>query len=235
MLSCQLFTHATIASLSKFKIVCSISILLLCVCHIISPLRAEPILIGTTQSPSPYSVSIEEQLRTAYNKLGLQVLFIPMPSERRIRQVSNNQLGADLFRICQLSDGDETLVTVQAKLGDFYLQAFSLSEHTLRDWQQQTDLIIVHVRGLKMAELTPFAGSRFEVTDLPQAFGMLLQGRADIILEDQLSAEAYLQQLQLPELTRVSLAPFAICHVLSKKLSHLAEPLKQLLQTKQNE
>lgn len=224
----------TATRLTTSKLFGYVTILLLWLCYLAAPLRADPILIGTTQSPSPQSLHIEQQLRTAYNTLGFQVMFLPMPSERRLRQVSNNQLGADLFRICQLGDDDDTLVTVQAKLGDFYLQAFSLSEQRLMNWQQQSELIVVHVRGLKMAELTPFAGIRLEVTDLQQAFGMLLQGRADIMLEDQLSAEAYLQQHQLPELTAITLAPFAVCHVLSQELRHLAEPLKHLLKAMQD-
>lgn len=228
MPTCQILKPAA-TNLKACKLFGYVATLLLCTCHLAAPVQANPILIGTTQSPSPQSLSIEEQLRTAYHKLGLQVLFIPMPSERRLRQVSNNQLGADVFRICQLGEDDATLVTVQAKLGNFFLQAFSLSDNVLTNWQQQAELVVVHVRGLKMAELTPFAGTRLEVTDLHQAFGMLLQGRADIMLEDELSAEAYLQQHQLPELTTVTLAPFAVCHVLSTNLSHLAEPLKQLL------
>lgn len=234
MPSRNILTPITTTRLPRSKLFGCVAFMLLWLCCLTTSLRADPILIGTTQSPSPQSLHIEEQLRTVYNQLGLQVLFIPMPSERRLRQVSNNQLGADLFRICQLGDDDDSLVTVQAKLGDLYLQAFSLSEQRLTNWQQQPELIVVHVRGLKMAELTPFAGSRLEVTDLTQAFGMLLQGRADIMLEDQLSAEAYLQQYQLPELTRVNLAPFAVCHVLSQELSHLAEPLQLLLQAMQN-
>lgn len=222
-------THLTASRLFRYVIV-----FLIFACNLAAPLRANTILIGTTQSPSPQSLQIENQLRIAYGKLGLQVVFLPIPSERRLRQVSNNQLGAELLRICQLGDDDDSLVTVQAKLGDFYLQAFSLSEDSLSNWQQRADLIVVHVRGLKMAELTPFAGIRLEVTDLQQAFGMLLQGRADIMLEDQLSAEAYLQQNQLPELSTVTLAPFAVCHVLSQELSHLAEPLEQLLKTIQH-
>lgn len=194
-------------------------------------LSAEPILIGTTQSPSPKSIYIENQLKAAYQQLGKQVIFIPMPSQRRLHLVSNLQLDADLFRICQLEN--DNLITVQAKLGDLYLQAFSLTTDILTNWQDNTELIVVHVRGLKMAELTSFVGNRLTVTSMEQAFGMLLQGRADVVLEDQLSAEAYLEQHKLHNISRVTLAPFAMCHVLGKDLEHLAAPLQQILLSRQ--
>lgn len=202
-----------------------------CLLSVATNSYAEPILIGTTQSPSAKSLQIENRLSSAYASLGLQVHFIPLPSERRLRQVSNNQLAGDVFRICQLGEEDERLVTVQAPLAEFFLQAFSLSAETLADWQQKADLVVVHVRGLKMAELTAFTGTRLEVTDLRQAVGMLLQGRADIMLEDELSAAAYLaeQESTLPKLHITTLAPFAVCHVLSREQAHLAEPLRQRL------
>ena len=198
---------------------------------------AEPVTvtIGTTQSPSDLSARIEQQLTAAYAELGFNTRFIALPSERRLRLLTNNELDADLFRICQLAE-QENLVTVPARLGELMLQAYSQSVETLTQWQQNSELIIVHIRGLKMAELTPFAGSRVEVSDLQQAFGMLLQKRAAILLEDQRSAIAYLHQAGLTDagLVATDLLPFAICHVLSTQLGHLAAPLAELLQRAQD-
>ncbi|MCC5826883.1 hypothetical protein [Alkalimonas sp.] len=190
------------------------------------------ISIGNTQSPSELSSLIEQRLKLAYQQLGYQPVFFPLPSERRLRLVRSQELDADLFRLCVLQDEYPDILMIPVPLGDFTLKAFAVSANTLENWQSNSSLIVVHIRGFKMAEQTHFEGRRLEVASLEQAFGLLQQGRADIVLEDEPSATSYL--MASPNWSEGSwyaaaLNRLAVCHILGSHLEHLAEPLQQLL------
>ncbi|KKO44731.1 hypothetical protein WG68_14410 [Arsukibacterium ikkense] len=190
------------------------------------------ISIGSTQSPSELSSLIEQRLQLAYQQLGYQPIFLPLPSERRLRLVRSQALDADLFRLCDLQNAYPDILMIPVPLGDFTLKAYALSSKTLENWQNNPRLIVVHIRGFKMAEQTHFAGKRLEVASLEQAFGLLQQKRADIVLEDEPSATAYLATAtdwSEGSWYAAALNSMAVCHILGSHLQHLAEPLQQLL------
>lgn len=190
------------------------------------------ISIGNTQSPSELSSLIKQRLELAYQQLGYQPIFLPLPSERRLRLVRSKELDADLFRLCVLQDEYPDILMIPVPLGDFTLKAYALSTKTLENWQNDSSLIVVHIRGFKMAEQTHFAGRRLEVASLEQAFGLLQQGRANIVLEDEQSATAYLTtsaDWSEGSWHAAALSSLAVCHILGSHLQHLAEPLQQLL------
>lgn len=190
------------------------------------------ISIGNTQSPSELSSLIEQRLKLAYQQLGYQPVFFPLPSERRLRLVRSQELDADLFRLCTLQDEYPDILMIPVPLGDFTLKAYALSPKTLENWQSKHNLIVVHIRGFKMAEQAHFEGKRLEVASLEQAFGLLRQGRADIVLEDEPSATSYLTTSTdwvEGSWHAAALNRLAVCHILGTHLQHLAEPLQQLL------
>lgn len=188
--------------------------------------------IGTTSLPSDLSQHLEARLQQAYHQLGYQAAFLPLPSERRLRLVRQQALDADVFRLCTLQNDYPDILVVPVPLGELTLNAFSLDAATLENWQQNTKLLVVHVRGFKMAEQMEFAGTRLEIVSLAQAFALLQQGRVDIVLEDNTSASDFFAstpQWQAINLHSVDLERFSICHILGQHLEHLAEPLRQLL------
>ncbi|MCH8538704.1 MAG: hypothetical protein LAT66_13160 [Alkalimonas sp.] len=188
--------------------------------------------IGSTQSPSELSDRIEQRLQQAYQQLGYQPTFLPLPSERRLRLVRMQELDADLFRLCELNEEYPDILMIPAPLGDFTLKAYAMTAEILEHWQSNSSLIVVHIRGFKMAEQTDFAGKRLEVASLEQAFGLLQQGRADILLEDEPSAATFLaSSAEWAESNWYASALYSlpVCHIISTHLQHLAEPLQQLL------
>ncbi|SEA81959.1 hypothetical protein [Alkalimonas amylolytica] len=204
---------------------------LLCVSNAFADSLPE-LSIGSTQSPSELSTLIEQRLQQAYQQLGYQPVFFHLPSERRLRLVRSQELDADLFRLCTLQDEYPDILMIPVPLGDFTLKAYALSTTPLENWQSNPSLIVVHIRGFKMAEQTHFAGRRLEVASLEQAFGLLQQGRADILLEDEPSAVNYLAgstDWAEGSWHAAALNRLAVCHILGTHLQHLAEPLHQLL------
>lgn len=194
------------------------------------------LLIGITTSRSELSQQAIQRLQQAYQRINVQVEFLAVPSERRLRMVLNQQLDGDLFRLCELAESYQELITIPVQLGSLQLNAYALDEHTLQQWQQNKHLIIAYTRGFKMAEQTSFAGNRLAVTDQQQAFGLLRQQRVDIVLEDDESADFFLQQPDLEHgnvFASSTLALYPVCHILHAKHQLLADDLLQELQLDQ--
>lgn len=189
-----------------------------------------PIQIGMPLGDSALRQQLQQLLAAAYQELGYQTEFIPLPSERRLLLLTQGLLDADLFRICELDDAYPQLRVVPAPLGSVQLNAYSLSPGTLINWQAQQGLLISHIHGFKMAELQQFSGKRVTVNSDQQAFGLMLQGRVDIVLEDSHSAAPMLDHYAVKGISWQQVANFEVCHVLNSAKDHLTAPLQLQLQ-----
>lgn len=201
--------------------------LLLFVCSVA---LAQPVRIGMPLGDSGIRQKLQLQLTQIYTELGFEPEFIALPSERRLRLLKDGEIDADLFRICQLDEAYAELLVVPVVLDTLKLNAYSLNSDKLMHWQQRKDLLISHIRGFKMAEQQEFAGVRVLVNSDAQAFGLMLQGRVDIVLEDSRTAEQFLiQQHDTQHIIWQNVADFAMCHIVNRSLQpHLPAITQQL-------
>lgn len=201
--------------------------LLLFVCSVA---LAQPVRIGMPLGDSTIRQKLQLQLTQIYTELGFEPEFIALPSERRLRLLKDGEIDADLFRICQLDEAYAELLVVPVILDTLQLNAYSLSSAKLMNWQQRSELLISHIRGFKMAEQQEFAGVRVLVNSDAQAFGLMLQGRVDIVLEDSRTAEQFLtQQHDTQHIIWQNVADFAMCHIVNRSLQpHLPAITQQL-------
>ena len=191
---------------------------------------AQPVRIGMPLGDSTIRQKLQLQLTQIYTELGFEPEFIALPSERRLRLLKDGEIDADLFRICQLDEAYAELLVVPVVLDTLRLNAYSLSSAKLMNWQQRNDLLISHIRGFKMAEQQEFSGVRVLVNSDAQAFGLMLQGRVDIVLEDSRTAEKFLAaQQDMHNITWQSVADFSMCHLVNRSLQpHLPAITRQL-------
>lgn len=200
-------------------------LLVICCCAV-----AQPVRIGLPLGDTDLRQKIQLQINHAYLQLGYQPLFIELPSQRRLRLLREGGIDADLFRICQLDDNDAALQVIPVVLDKLQLNAYSLSASKLIDWRERRELLISHIRGFKMAELQHFAGKRITVANDEQAFGLMLQGRVDIVLEDSSTAERFLATAAVAaEVIWQPVAAFDVCHVVSPPLYPLIPALSKQL------
>lgn len=192
---------------------------------------AQPVRIGMPLGDSTIRQKLQLQLTQIYTELGFEPEFIALPSERRLRLLKDGEIDADLFRICQLDEAYAELLVVPVVLDTLRLNAYSLSADKLMNWQQRGDLLISHIRGFKMAEQQEFAGVRVLVNSDAQAFGLMLQGRVDIVLEDSRTAEPLLAQRHDTQyIIWQSVADFAMCHIVNRSLQPHLPAIPQQLQ-----
>lgn len=201
-------------------------LLLVCSCAL-----AQQVRIGMPLGDSALRQKLQQQLTRAYTGLGYQPQFIALPSQRRFRLLKDGLIDADLFRICQLDETHPELLVVPVPLDTLRLNAYSLSADKLVNWQQRNELLISHIRGFKMAEQQEFAGVRVLVNSDEQAFGLMLQGRVEIVLEDGRTAERFLtQQPELAGIAMQQVADFDVCHIVTRNMQELIPALTKKLQ-----
>lgn len=193
-------------------------------------MAGQPVRIGMPLGDSELRDKLQQHVSQAYSALGFTPEFIGLPSERRLRLLIDGEIDADLFRICQLDEANDELLVVPVVLDRLQLNAYSLSSGKLMNWQQRNDLLISHIRGFKMAEQQEFAGVRVLVNSDAQAFGLMLQGRVDLVLEDSRTAEKFLAaQQDMQSIIWQSVADFTMCHVINRSLQpHLPALTLQL-------
>ena len=174
---------------------------------------------------------LQQQVSLAYRELGFTPEFIGLPSERRLQLLKAGEIDADLFRICQLDEAYAELLVVPVVLDTLQLNVYSLSSAQIMNWQQRSELLISHIRGFKMAEQQEFAGVRVLVNSDAQAFGLMLQGRVDLVLEDSRTAEKFLAaQQDTQSIVWQKVADSTMCHVINRSLQPYLPAITQQLQ-----
>lgn len=192
---------------------------------------AQPIRIGTPLGDTAQKQLIQQKISATYQQLGYEAQFIELPSQRRLMLLQEGLIDADLFRICQLDDEHSNIIVVPVELDSMHLRAYSLDANKLADWRQRPDLLISHIRGFKMADQQQFAGKRVMVSNAEQAFGLMLQGRVDIVLEDSFTAAQFLATPPNDvEIFEQDVASFGVCHILSQQRQDMLPALTEVLQ-----
>lgn len=195
-------------------------------------LAAQPVKIGVPLGQSSLQQQLQQQLTDVYQQLGFEPIFVALPSKRRLKLLIEGQLDADLFRICTPEDIHPAFIMVPVPLATLELHAYSLDHAILQQWQQRSDAMISHIHGFKMAEQQNFAGIRVPVNTAQQAFGLMIQDRVDIVLEDSRTAEALLEKYEgQATIHSQHVADFAVCHMIQQKLTPLLPQLQQLLRS----
>ena len=191
---------------------------------------AQPIRVGIPLGDTAQKQLIQQKISAAYQQLGFEPQFIELPSQRRLMLLQEGLIDADLFRICQLDDEHSDVIVVPVELDSMHLHAYSLDASKLIDWQQHRELLISHIRGFKMADQQQFAGKRVMVSNAEQAFGLMLQGRVDIVLEDSFTAAQFLATSpDGAEIAEQDVASFGVCHILSQQRQDLLPALTDAL------
>lgn len=201
------------------------------------PAMAKPLQIATSLSDtSELSQPITKMLQQAYADIGYQMTVVRLPAGRSLRMANQGLYDGELFRIGGLQSQFPQLLQVPVELRRLRLFAYVRADRTenWQQWQHRKNLLIGHVRGFRLAEQLQFAGNRVETTTLQQAQDLLLQGKIDLLLEDEWSLPPNGQLQRLPEvLTQAGL--FHYLHIRHQALlPALTQALQRQLQTKKN-
>ncbi|WP_338669219.1 hypothetical protein [Pseudodesulfovibrio methanolicus] len=133
-----------------------------------------------------------DRLKAVYSRAGLLVEFVPLPEKRSLVLAAEGEINGDVGRIYGLEKKFPTLVRVDVRLLDLFDAAYVVKGQDVGGYRPELlqSLRVEAVRGVLWAEKA-MAGLPLEkVNNYEILFRMLLEGRIDLALAGQPSAEA---------------------------------------------
>ena len=194
------------------------------------------ITIGSTNSP-PLSLPdqsgmLDRMLKEAFSRIGVQVEFVTLPSERSLVDADRGAIDGDNNRVAGLEARYPNLVRVPESNMTYEFMAFATQPGLkINDWSDLDALSTAHIIGWKIFEDNVKAPKLTKVANAGQLFSFLKAGRADVVLFDRIGGNYHLKTLDIPQGYAVEspLAKREMYLYLNAKHAHLAPALAKAL------
>ena len=172
-------------------------------CSISAAYAEKPVLrIGATHSP-PLSLPdqsgmLDRMLKEAFSRIGVEVQFVTLPSERSLTEAVRGSIDGDNNRVAGLESRYPQLVQVPESNMSYEFMAFATQPaRALSGWAGLDSLHVAHVIGWKIFEDNVKAPRVTKVSTSTQLFSLLKAGRADVVLFDRLGGNHQLKELDI--------------------------------------
>jgi polar amino acid transport system substrate-binding protein len=178
--------------------------LLLLLVVIFLPLSCGTGITATTEmtyvvsySPStPIHLLVRDRLKAAYERAGLKAEFIPLPHNRSLLNANEGIVDGDVGRIPLIEKKFPNLRRVDVKVMDFDGAAYVIDPKIdIYDKHLLSTYRVGAVLGVQWSELEMAGLNGIAAPSVAALFEMLLQGRVDLILATQASADSVLRTL----------------------------------------
>ena len=171
-------------------------------------------------------------LSKAYSKLGIKVIYHPLPGERSLRVANSGKVDGEVFRIANVQKRYKNLIQVPTKINILPAIAYTKGKKINIDgWQSLKPHRIGIQVGIKFAERGTKGMNPTRVDTNEQLFKMLDSGRIDVAIAAQSNGLKTLKKMnttQISELTP-AIEEYPLYHYLHKKNSHLLSKLNAVL------
>jgi len=196
----------------------------------------EPLTIGTKDYP-PLSLpdgtgQLDNLLREAFRRVGREVRFEMLPSQRALSDANDGVLDGDNNRVAGLEKKYSNLIRLQQEnmLWDFV--AFTKSKGvTVRSWSDLANYSVGYIVGWNILEEKVRAANVVRVASPRQLFNLLAAGRVDVVIYEPHCGKYFLKALgisgvstQEPPLAREKMYLY-----LNRKHADLVRPLEDAM------
>ena len=161
----------------------------------------KPVLtIGTTDSP-PLSLPdqsgiLDRMLKEAFSRIGVQVEFVTLPSERYLLEAEKGTIDGDNNRIAGLQSKYPKLIQVPESSMIYEFAAFAARPGVaIRNWDDLATLDVAHIIGWKIFEDNVKGPRVTKVANSAQLFSLLKSGRTDVVLFDRFGGYHQIKEL----------------------------------------
>lgn len=150
----------------------------------------EPYRIGYVPN-AQISLESKNRLEVVYARAGLPVEFVPLPQRRSLHLAAEGLLDGDAGRIYGLEKDYPTMVRVGGKLLDFNGAAYALKGRDIGEYRDSLldGMKVGALWGVVWVERVMKGRDLEQLKTYESLFAMLLDGRIDIALSSQRSAE----------------------------------------------
>ena len=174
-------------------------------CSISAAYAEKPVLrIGATHSP-PLSLPdqsgmLDRMLKEAFSRIGVEVQFVTLPSERSLTEAVRGSIDGDNNRVAGLESRYPQLVQVPESNMSYEFMAFATQPaRALSGWAGLDSLHVAHVIGWKIFEDNVNAPRVTKLPTAKQLFLFLQAGRAEVALFDRIGGHYWLSQLGIKQ------------------------------------
>ncbi len=186
-------------------------------------------------SPStPIHLLVRDRVKQAYKKAGLKVKFIPLPHNRSLLNANEGIVDGDVGRIPLIEKKLTNLRRINVKVMNFNGSAFTIDPKiTLYNKNQLSNFRVGAVLGVYWSELEMAGLKSIRAPNVKSLFEMLLQGRVDLVLATETSAESVINELGSRAVKIRKLNPVVFSspfyHYVNKKNADIIPRLEQAL------
>ncbi len=126
-------------------------------------------------------------------RMGVEIKLIPLPSERATYMLQHGKIHAELSRIDSYKNKVETAIKVEEPIASFPFHAYTLSQDIRIDgWDSLKPYKIVYVRGYVFPKIYLKNHNTHVVNSVKAAFAFIKSKRADLYIEEILTATSVL-------------------------------------------
>lgn len=171
-------------------------------------------------------------VRAAYKSLGYDIKIHRLPGARSIVQVNRGELDAELMRIKGMEKSFSYLVPVNTHLLYMQVSAFSrLKNIDIQSWQDLKPFKLAFELGFKLLENNTKGMDIIKTNGPHHAFRIMVEGKADIVIDLKLDGQAYLKQQGLTNIHMIepALKTFPVYHYVHVQHKNMVPLLEQAL------
>jgi polar amino acid transport system substrate-binding protein len=185
-----------------------------------------------------FKISAEEAiLRTAYQRLGIEITIIGMPAKRALRSSNTGLTDGEAARIAAVEQEYPNLIriAVPIRVDPMHLYVRAGNEFAVNGWDSIPDgYILGYRRGVMFAE---YAVARYNLRSSSNnsenvLFEQLNKDRIDVVLASPGGAEKMIKDLQLDNIIQLNPPVYIsyLYHFLNKKHADLVPEITKVLQ-----
>lgn len=172
-------------------------------------------------------------LKVAYERLGVNVTFSPLPRKRALKMSIIGQKDGEVIRRLSVAKQNPSLLAVQPPLIFSEVRAYYRKGEDLiiDDTSDLSDLTVIRVRGIVSHQLiTDQAKGQIVAANYEQGVALLLAGRADALIGGELVHNYFnMAQGKGQTITSAILSKDPLYHMLHVRNSDLVPQLESIL------
>jgi len=177
---------------------------------------------------------VKERVRAVYERADLKAEFISLPHNRSLLSANEGTVDGDVGRVPSIEENYSNLLRVDTQLMELNGAAYTINpDINSYDESLLSHYTVGYVLGVRWPQTILAGHNAITARNYQSLFEMLLDGRVDLILATEASADAVLRDLGSQAEKVRQLQPFAlsapIYHYVNKKNAHIIPRLEQAI------
>jgi len=191
----------------------------------------EKIVLAGPQNLLPATIG-KNILTTAYQRIGVKVEFVDLPSKRSIVRANRGVLDGEVSRVRKISESYSNLIRVPTAINYIDRVLYSTRKIVITSCEDLANYSVGIRRGVKHAEKCSSYARKVSVfNNLSQMMKVLNKGRIDFVIESRLNGLPFESNKDFPKIMLItpSLGRSNLYHYLHKSNVMLVDKIDKIL------